>query len=129
MVTLDALPSAGGAMDAKRVYIPIQPEQVQALNRATGAKVWWRDIETTWAPLVLNDVLYVVASDEIHALDAETGAQKWRTSFEYPLIAPLASAGDWLIGVFASSARLRTTRPCQTACASSLRSTTAGSSR
>jgi outer membrane protein assembly factor BamB len=100
MVTLDALPSAGGAMDAKRVYIPIQQEQVQALNRATGAKVWRRDIETRWAPLLLNDVLYVVASDEIHALDAETGAQKWRTSFEYPMIAPLASAGDRLIGVF-----------------------------
>ena len=100
MVTLDALPSAGGAMDAERIYVPIQPEQVQALNRATGAKVWQRDIETTWAPLLLNDVLYVVASDEIHALDAETGAQKWRTPFEDPMIAPLASAGDLLIGVF-----------------------------
>ncbi len=97
---LGALPSAGGAMDAERVYIPIQPEQLQALNRATGAKVWRRDIETTWPPLLLNDVLYVAASDEIHALDAETGAQKWRTPFEPPMIAPLASIGDLLIGVF-----------------------------
>ena len=104
MVTLDALPSAGGAMDAERVYIPIQPEQLQALSRATGAKVWRRDIETAWAPLLLNGVLYVAASDEIHALDAETGAQKWRTPFEDPMIAPLASAGDLLIGVFEKGA-------------------------
>jgi outer membrane protein assembly factor BamB len=100
IVTLDAPPSAGGAMDAERVYIPIQPEQLQALSRATGAKVWRRDIETAWAPLLLNGVLYVAASDEIHALDAETGAQKWRSPFEHPMIAPLASAGDLLIGVF-----------------------------
>jgi outer membrane protein assembly factor BamB len=100
IVTLDALPSAGGAMDAERVYIPIQPEQVQALSRATGAKIWRREIETTWPPLLLNEVLYVAASDEIHALDAETGAQKWRAPFENSMIAPLASAGDLLIGVF-----------------------------
>jgi len=100
IITLDALPSAGGAMDAERVYIPIQPEQVQAFSRATGAKVWRREIETTWAPLLLNDVLYVAASDEIHALDAETGTQKWRTPFENSMIAPLASTGDLLIGVF-----------------------------
>jgi len=87
-------------MDAERVYIPIQPEQVQALSRATGAKVWRREIETTWAPLLLNDVLYIAASDEIHALDAETGAQKWRTPFENSMIAPLASVGALLIGVF-----------------------------
>jgi len=100
IVTLDALPSAGGAMDAERVYIPIQSERLQALSRRTGAKVWRRDIETAWAPLLMNGVLFVAASDEIHALDAETGAQKWRTPFEHPMIAPLASAGDLLIGVF-----------------------------
>jgi outer membrane protein assembly factor BamB len=104
IVTLDALPSAGGAMDAERVYIPIQPEQLLALSRRTGTKVWRRDIETTWAPLLLNGVLYVAASDEIHALDAETGAQKWRTPFEQPMIAPLAAAGDLLIGVFEKGA-------------------------
>ena len=91
-------------MDAERVYIPMQPEQLQALSRATGAKVWRRDIETAWAPLLLNGILYVAASDEIHALDAETGAQKWRTPFEHPMIAPLASAGDLLIGVFEKGA-------------------------
>ena len=96
-------------MDDERVYIPIQPEQIQALSRATGAKVWRRDIETAWPPLLLNGVLYVAASDEIHALDPATGAQKWRTPFEHPMIAPLAGcrppgsgikSADRLIGVF-----------------------------
>src|SRR4029078_7612420 len=50
IVTLDCLPSAGGAMDAERVYIPIQPEKLVALSRTTGAKVWTRDIDATWPP-------------------------------------------------------------------------------
>jgi outer membrane protein assembly factor BamB len=100
IVTLDAMPSAGGAMDAERVYIPIQPEQLQALSRATGQKVWMRPIESAWPPVLLNGSLYLAASDEIHALDPATGAQKWRTPFEHPMIAPLAAAGDLLVGVF-----------------------------
>ncbi len=87
-------------MDDERVYISIQPEELQALSRATGAKVWKRDIESMWPPVLANGVLYVAASDEIHALDPATGAQVWRTPFEHPMIAPLASAGDLVIGVF-----------------------------
>src|SRR6476619_5433211 len=82
IATLDDLPSAGGAMDAERVYIPIQPEKLVALNRTTGAKVWTRDIESMWPPVVVGDALYVVASDEIHELDTATGMEKWRVSFD-----------------------------------------------
>src|SRR5512132_2528028 len=48
VATLDDLPTAGGAMDAERVYIPIQPEKIVALSRTTGMKLWTRDIESTW---------------------------------------------------------------------------------
>ena len=88
---LEGTPTAGGAMDDERVYIPVQPAKVQALSRATGAKVWTRDIETTWPPLLLNGVLYVAANDEIDAFDPASGDRKWRTPFEHPLIAPLAA--------------------------------------
>ena len=79
-------------MDAERVYIPIQPEKLVALDRITGAKVWTRDIESMWPPVVIADVLYVIASDEIHALDAATGAQRWRVSFDAKVAAPLTAA-------------------------------------
>ena len=97
-------------MDAERVYVPIQPEKLVALNRRTGAKVWTRDIESMWPPVVVGDVLYVAASDEIHAIDTATGDQKWRVPYERPMAAPLALAGirdpgsgirkDILIGTF-----------------------------
>src|SRR5262245_20287467 len=76
-------------MDAERIYIPIQPERLVALSRTTGAKVWTRDIESMWPPVVVADVLYVIASDEIHALDAATGAQRWRVPFDAKVAAPL----------------------------------------
>src|SRR5438094_106235 len=82
IATLDAPPSAGGAMDAERVYIPIQSEQLVALSRASGATLWRRDIESTWPPIVIGGTLYLAASDEIHALDSATGAEKWRVPFD-----------------------------------------------
>mgnify|MGYP003694006485 CR=1 FL=1 len=33
-------------MDAERVYIPIQSEQLVALSRTSGATLWKRDIES-----------------------------------------------------------------------------------
>jgi len=36
--------------------------------------------------------VFVAASDEIHALDAATGEQRWRVSYEVRMIAPLTAA-------------------------------------
>ncbi|PYR82466.1 MAG: hypothetical protein DMF87_01490 [Acidobacteria bacterium] len=99
IATLDDLPTAGGAMDAERVYIPLQPEQIVALSRATGMRIWKRDIESKWPPLVVGDALFIVASDEIHAVDAATGAERWRIPFDHQLTAPLVSSGSSLIAV------------------------------
>jgi outer membrane protein assembly factor BamB len=92
IATLDDLPSAAAAMDAERIYIPIQPEKLVALSRMTGAKLWTRDIESMWPPVVVADVLYVIASDEIHALEAATGTEKWRVPFDAVVSAPLTAA-------------------------------------
>ena len=89
---LDDLPSAGGAMDDERIYIPIQPEKIVALSRSRGEKVWTRDIESMWPPVVIGDSLYVAASDEIHALNAATGEPLWRVPYEERMIAPLTVA-------------------------------------
>ncbi len=79
-------------MDAERVYIPIQSEQLVALSRASGATLWKRDIESMWPPIVIGDTLYLAASDEMHALDAATGAEKWRAPFDGAVTAPLTAA-------------------------------------
>jgi len=89
---LDAQPSAAGVMDASRVYLPIQPEEIVALDRSTGAKIWARDIESSWPPVLAGDTLYIAASDEIHALDPATGQQRWRVPYDKPMIAPFVAA-------------------------------------
>ena len=99
IATLEGAPSAGGAMDAERVYIPLQTEQIVALDRANGSTVWKRDIESKWAPFVLDDLIVIVASDELHALDAETGSERWRVPFEHQLTAPLVASGTSLLAV------------------------------
>jgi outer membrane protein assembly factor BamB len=99
IATLDAPPSAGGVMDAERVYIPIQTEHLVALSRASGAAVWKRDIESTWPPIVIGDTLYLAASDEIHALDSATGAEKWRVPFDGRMTAPLTGVRSQVSGV------------------------------
>lgn len=87
-------------MDAERIYIPIATEKIVALSRVSGERLWTRDIESSWPPLVIGDTLYVAASDEIHALDPATGAQKWRVPFSRAMAAPLALAPNLVIGSF-----------------------------
>src|SRR4029078_10446783 len=86
---------AGGAMDAERVYVPLQSERIVALRRTDGSRVWTRDIEARWRRVVIGDAVYIVASDEMHALDAATGTERWRVPFEHQLTAPLA-ATTWI---------------------------------
>ena len=90
-------------MDAQRVYIPLDPETLVALDRETGSTVWTRSIESAWPPVVRDGVVYIAASDEIHALDPVTGEQKWRAPFERPMTAPLTWAHGWLVTVIEPS--------------------------
>ena len=98
-VTLDAPPAAAGAMDDARVYIPQRNEQITALDRQTGAVAWVRSIETVWPLVVGNDMVFLAASDEFHALDASTGITRWRIPLEQPLLAPLIFDTGWIIAV------------------------------
>ena len=84
-------------MDRDRVYIPLSSEQIVALDRQSGALIWMRDIETAWPPLADGDTVYVVASDELHALDAKTGDTLWRSSIIRPAMGPMAVAGELVI--------------------------------
>ena len=55
IATLDAQPSAPGSMDSERVYIPMHPNRSSRSIAQPASKVWTRDIETAWMPVLAND--------------------------------------------------------------------------
>jgi outer membrane protein assembly factor BamB len=97
VVTLPFPPSAAAAMDEARVYIPLQDEHIIAIDRRTGETIWMVDIESNWPPLVSDGVVYIAASDELHALDAATGDRKWRVPLGRGPMSALAIANNIIV--------------------------------
>lgn len=98
-VTLAVPPSAAGAMDGDRLYIPLRQELLVAIDRETGRLAWTRAIETTAPVAVGGGSLFVVSGSTIRALDGSTGDTRWSTPIDGAITAPLTSYGDWLIAV------------------------------
>jgi outer membrane protein assembly factor BamB len=86
---LPSPPSAGGALDARHIYIPLESQQIVALERETGNTVWIADVESVWPPVAAGDSVFVAASDEIHALDALSGTRRWRIPIARAVAAPM----------------------------------------
>ena len=99
VTTLEAPPSAPGAMDRERVYIPQQNDQITALDRETGEVAWVRAIESSWPPVVGDGAVFLAASDEFHALDAATGGSRWRVGIDRPLLAPPTFADGSVLAI------------------------------
>jgi outer membrane protein assembly factor BamB len=85
-VSLPSPPSAQGALDEARAYIPLQSGQIVALNRETGASDWSITFASSWAPIVSDGVVYVAGADAIHALRASSGSLVWRTALTAELM-------------------------------------------
>jgi outer membrane protein assembly factor BamB len=96
-ITLPFPPSANGALDAERAYIPLEGEHFIALKRESGDTAWTVDIESASPPLVHDGAVYLAASDELHALDAATGQHKWRVELIRGAMAPMIVVGDMLV--------------------------------
>jgi outer membrane protein assembly factor BamB len=83
-----ALPVANG-----QVYLPAEGKGVQALDAATGERLWTALPEVTVSdtPMVANGTLFVTEDNSpgvtLIALDAATGTEQWRTAYPY--------AGEW----------------------------------
>ena len=86
-------------MDDERVYVPLQTNATQALDRETGMPAWHSAVATIWAPVLRNGLLYLAASDAVHALDARTGVLRWRAAIDRRMIVPLIATSDLLVGV------------------------------
>ena len=77
MITLPALPAAPAAHDGARAYVPLASKTLVALDWQTGDTLWSVPLASTAAPLPADGVIYVGASDALHALDGATGARRW----------------------------------------------------
>jgi outer membrane protein assembly factor BamB len=98
LVSLPAPPSAGGAIDADRVYVPLQDGQLIALNRKTGAVLWTQDVGSALAPVVRGDLLMVAEGTTLRALTAANGEPRWATEMRREAMAPGPRlAGDLLV--------------------------------
>jgi len=93
-VALPSPPSAQGALDEMRVYIPLQSGQIVALNRETGKVEWSVELASSWAPIVSDNVLYAAGANEFQTLETMSGKQIWRTPLDAELIAAPATEGD-----------------------------------
>jgi outer membrane protein assembly factor BamB len=102
LVPFNVATSAGGAMDADRVYVPLQSSELKsgelkALDRETGVEVWAQPVETIWPPIVSDGVVYVAEKETIRSLDARTGEQLDAWPIDGALAAPLTSHAGWLV--------------------------------
>ena len=100
-VTLPAAPSARGAFDEHRVYVPLRSNLLVALNRQTGVLEWSRPIETALPPLAADGALFFVQGGRIHAANAGDGADRWSVAVEGEITAPLAWDNGWLFAIAA----------------------------
>jgi outer membrane protein assembly factor BamB len=96
-VALPFPPSAPGALDAARVYLPLDGEHLVALDRETGETRWTAAVESAWPPVVDGPLVFVAASDELHALDARSGERQWRAPLLRGAMTPLVVADGLLL--------------------------------
>ena len=99
VLTLPIVPSAPGAMDQNRVYIPLRQDLLIALDRETGLLDWTRTVDTTSAVVVGPASLFVVSRGLIRALDAATGDDLWSARVDAAITAPLVVDSGWLIAI------------------------------
>jgi outer membrane protein assembly factor BamB len=98
-LTLGVPPSAGGAMDDERIYIPMRDALLVSLERETGRLQWIRQINTTQPPVVADGMVFVADVGAIRALDAVTGQDRWRQPLAAAVTAPLTFDTGWLIAI------------------------------
>lgn len=95
--TLEAPPSAAGAMDEARVYVALEGAGVRAFRRDTGEPVWSEPADTRWPLIVAGGLLFAALPDEIRGHDPASGQLRWSHRLEAALSAPLAWVGGRVI--------------------------------
>ena len=98
-LTLPIVPSAPGAMDEERVYIPLRQDLLVALGRETGLVEWTRTMDTADPIVVGQAMLFAISRGRILALDVVTGEDLWSVDVTETVTAPLVWDSGWLIAI------------------------------
>jgi outer membrane protein assembly factor BamB len=96
-VSLPSPAAAQGALDGRRVYIPLESGQLIALDRETGANKWSVEFSSSWPPIVGNGVVFAAGAGELLAVGAEHGDLLWRTSLDTALTTAPVLQGDSIV--------------------------------
>ena len=98
-LTLPTTPSAGGALGALHVYVPLRDGRLIAVDRESGLLSWTRIVNTSTAPVVDATTVYTLHGASLRALDAATGEDRWAVVMDAPPIAPLRLVNGLLLAV------------------------------
>jgi outer membrane protein assembly factor BamB len=98
-LTLPILPSAPGAMDDERVFVPLRQDLLVALSRETGTVEWFHTIDLTTPIVIAERRIFGVSRGRIHALDAATGEALWSVEIGEAIPAPLIWDSGWLVAI------------------------------
>jgi PQQ-like domain len=111
LVAPSAPPAAGGAMDRRHVYVPLQagrvpadggesaPANVTALHRETGTLAWTYPAAATVPPVAAGGTLFVAAGAELHAIDTSTGTRAWTLPLAADVREPMLARGALLLAI------------------------------
>lgn len=96
-VTFASVPVARPGYDATSAYIPLKDGQLVAVSLDRGKIRWTLDQSTAFTPATGEGLVFTVSNQVIQALDAETGATRWRTPLPGGAAAPLYYDTGWLL--------------------------------
>ena len=86
-------------MDRDFIYVPLQGDQLVALDRQSGDIAWQRDGKADWPLVAADGVLYAAADTQIQALNPADGEPIWTVSLERPVMGPLRVQGSLVIAL------------------------------
>lgn len=87
-------PLAHLASDGERVFAPIRPGSIAAVDLTTGTVAWRAELAAAQAPVIAGDSLVVATADTLEALSAASGENRWRIPLPAIPAAPLLVSGE-----------------------------------
>jgi PQQ-like domain len=90
-------PSGSPVLAGPTVVVPLQSGAIAAHRITDGTLAWSTELAAEKALASDAERVYIAAGDAIHALDAETGAVRWRLGLSGALTAAPRAHEGWLI--------------------------------
>jgi outer membrane protein assembly factor BamB len=99
-IDLPSPPFPGAVVDATRAYVPLRSSELVAILITGGATAWKTPVDEIAGPLAIGDGLVFLAhARQVEAVEAGTGASRWRVPIDGPISAPLLWHDHQLLAV------------------------------